>query len=214
MIPRTGALTVVIYGFWKRGPPLPTSRIAPYYGNDLAPLHLMSIKCPETRHRANFTRNHISPALWLQTTPKRLRVKAAGPGGELLGAVTPPRPHPCAGTAPRNRTEPPRTGSPWEGTKWGVKKYSPHEYATPPLAGGASAGKLLVLQPQPLCFPPPRAAPRVIPLAPFPLATSPANERRLVAITPPGAPRDTGGSAPLLTPGLITPHPPPSPPPS
>lgn len=38
--------------------------ITPYYSNDLAPLHLMSIKCPaqrEPQHRTNFARNNISP---------------------------------------------------------------------------------------------------------------------------------------------------------
>lgn len=38
--------------------------ITPYYSNDLAPLHLMSIKCPaqrETQHRTNFARKDISP---------------------------------------------------------------------------------------------------------------------------------------------------------
>lgn len=38
--------------------------ITPYYSNDLAPPHLMSIKCPaqrEPQHRTNFARNNISP---------------------------------------------------------------------------------------------------------------------------------------------------------
>lgn len=57
--------------------------ITPYYSNDLAPLHLMSIKCPAQRERAGAAASHelrlqqyFSP-LWLQTT-EGLRVNGLG----------------------------------------------------------------------------------------------------------------------------------------
>lgn len=65
--------------------------ITPYYSNDLAPLHLMSIKCPAQRERAGAAASHelrpqqyFSP-LWLQTT-EGLRVNTAGKERRAGGA--------------------------------------------------------------------------------------------------------------------------------
>lgn len=73
--------------------------------------------------------------------------------------------------------DPPQTGVPAEGTKWGGGRWgppcpaAPHEYSMSPVAGGASANKLLVLQHQPLS-PPCRNA--CNPISPVPSATRPS----------------------------------------
>lgn len=137
--------------------------ITPYYGNDLAPLHLMSIKCPalrDPRHGANFTRTDISPVYGYKrancTGLIGRRERSSGPHFGAEGS--PYFPVRCAsipGTRACNRPV----------ARWGQNHRARslrrglkhpgalHEYSTFPLAGGASAKKLLVLRQQPLSPP-------------------------------------------------------------
>lgn len=147
--------------------------ITPYYGNDLTPLHLMSIKCPalrEPRHRANFARTDISPLYgYKRPNCKELigrRGRGSGPPGRASGLRDPsasqggvpsiPGSRACNRPAARwgqsHRCRSLRRGR--DGGRWGLKHPgAPHEYSTFPLAGGASAKKLLVVRQRPLSPP-------------------------------------------------------------
>lgn len=65
--------------------------ITPYYGNDLAPLHLMSIKCPalrDPRHGANFTRTDISPVYGYKRANCTGLIGRRGRGSGALGRTS------------------------------------------------------------------------------------------------------------------------------